>query len=324
MRSFPLFLTLVLFSTIAYSQQDQKYFEGTIVYRVSVQPKFDNLSVQDAHKMVMKGDSYTSTTKDGNYRETTGLAESYIIRKDKRAYFKFRKLDTLYYMDFSSDTSKVISHTRTDSNFRINGYPCKVYTLLTTNVATRYYYTPSLRVNPALSQDNTIGKWNLYNLETDGGIYLWSHLDYNFAAETDSCIRVEEKKVDDHFFDLPALPQKKFEPSEMFSRAHFPGKDAAWLKYLQNNLDTKVAAKYVKIARNQSEASQQVIVEFIVSEDGNLSNLQVVNKAEVDRHLAEEAMRVIQNSPRWAPAQFYGEKITTSIRQPVVFTVQRE
>lgn len=274
--------------------------------------------------MVIKGDWYNRTTKDGNYRENTEFADVYTIRKDKKIYFKFRKLDTLYYMDFSAYTSRIISYSKKDSNFRINNYPCKVYTLTTTNSTTRYYYTSSLRENPEFSKDITVGQWNLYSQQTEGGISLWSHTDYSFAAETDSCIRVEEKKVDDHLFDLPVLPQKKFEPSEMFLRPHFSGKDAAWLKYLQNNLDSKLAAKYVKISKCQSEASVKVLVEFVVSEDGSLSNLHVVNKADVNPRLAEEAMRVIRDSPRWVPAMFFGEKITTSIQQPILFKVERE
>jgi TonB family protein len=134
---------------------------------------------------------------------------------------------------------------------------------------------------------------------------------------------VEEKKVDDHLFDLPALPRKIFTASQLYSPAHYPGNNGAWLKYLQTNLDGNLALKYVKISKDQAEASQQVIVEFVVSEDGSVNNLHVINKQEVNSHLAEEAMRVIRDSPRWAPAMFFGEKITTSVKQPVIFAVKR-
>ncbi|MHA4808934.1 energy transducer TonB [Flavitalea flava] len=324
MKSLAPLLTLILVSFIGRSQPTPNYFEGTLVYKVSVQPKRENLKEKDVRKMIMKGDLYTVTTRDGNSLETTGFMDAYTIQKDKKIYFKFRKLDTLYYMDFSADTSQVISHSKTDSSFSISGYPCKVLTIQTGSGSRRYYYTSSLRSNPDLSKDMTIDHWNLYNQETNGGIFLWSRLEYGYTFETDSCIKVEQKKVDDHLFDLPILPVKKFVASELLFQAHFPGKPSAWLTYLQNNLDSKFAFKYVKIARNQQEASQKVIVEFAVAEDGSISNLHITNKGEFNAHLEEEAMRVIRDSPRWVPANFFGEKLTAIMQQPVIFIVRRE
>ena len=51
--------------------------------------------------------------------------------------------------------------------------------------------------------------------------------------------------------------------------------------------------------------------------------IQVLNKSEVHPKLAEEIVRDIQGSPRWIPAQFYGQEINGSIPQPIVFAVTR-
>jgi TonB family protein len=66
-----------------------------------------------------------------------------------------------------------------------------------------------------------------------------------------------------------------------------------------------------------------VQVKFSVGKDGGVSNIQVLNKNDVHPKLAEEAVRVIQESSRWIPAQFYGQKINGAVRQPVVFKVTR-
>jgi TonB family protein len=130
-----------------------------------------------------------------------------------------------------------------------------------------------------------------------------------------------QKNIDDHIFDLPNLPVKKYTQEGLRTSARFPGKEGAWLKYLQSNLDSKVGAKYLKFPKGQTEASQEVIVAFIVNEDGTVSNIQAVNKSEVHPKLAEEAIRVVRDSPRWVPATLYGEKVQGSIRQPIVFKV---
>src|ERR1700730_4355768 len=115
--------------------------------------------------------------------------------------------------------------------------------------------------------------------------------------------------IDSHVFDLPNLPQKNILMTSLFNPARFPGKEKAWNIYLKNNLNESVAAKYVKLSKGHDTASERVIVSFVVSEDGNISNIGVLNKDQVNSKLAGEAIRVIRESPRWIPATIYGEKV---------------
>jgi hypothetical protein len=318
---------IILFSFVALSGMrsfcQQPYFEGTLTYHVSVQSKFDNLSERDAEKVLASGGTLTVDCKNGNYRQEGPYVEEITIVKDKKAYVKFPKLDTLYYIDFPTDTSGLQGVQKTDSIFRVAGYACKAITLRTINYTNRYYYTETLRNNPAWEMENTIGYNHVRARETGAAVNLWERSENAVGIITDSCIRVEQKSIDDHVFDLPALPMKKFDPATLESIPRFPGKDGAWLKYLQSNLDPNIAAKYVKLPKDQQQAQVTVQVEFVVSEDGSISDIQVVNKKDVHPKLAAEAVRVIAESPRWVPAQFYGQKITRSVRQPVVFAVTR-
>jgi len=298
-----------------------KYFEGDLVYHVSVKSRVVELSDKDAFKVLALGETLRVTCKNGNYRRSSELHDEYHIIKDQKVYIKFRKLDTLYYLDYPYDTAKVIDITKSDSVFNIAGYNCKVITIRTSVSNSRLYYTSALLNDPVYVRMNTMGKFSAFFRETGGAVYLWHREEYPLATETDSCIRVEAKSIDDHIFDLPALPQKKFSVKSLTSTAGYSGGEERWVKYLQANLDSKVAAKYLKLPKGQDQAIQKVYVEFVVSETGMISDIHVANKDEVHPKLAEEAMRVIRESPRWTPAVFYGEKITTTVKQPIIFTV---
>ena len=301
----------------------QPIFEGTLVYHVSVQSKVDNLNEEDIKKVMATGGVLTIACKNGNYRATTPYDDEITVPKDKKVYVKFPKLDTLYYLDFPSDTSDLKGIQKTDSVFAVDWYSCKAITLKTTNYTRRLYYTETMHNNLPRELENTFGYNNVYARETGAAVYLWLRTDYTIATVTDSCVRVEQKSIDDHVFDLPALPLKKFDAATLHSIPRFPGKDGAWLSYLQSNLDPNVAAKYVKISKDQQQAQVIVQVEFKVAEDGSISDIQVINKKDVHPKLAAEAVRVIQESPRWIPAQYFGQKINGAIRQPVVFAVTR-
>jgi TonB family protein len=318
------FIALLLAFSIAGvpSFAQQKYFEGELAYRVSVTSRIENLTDKEAHKLLAMGDMLTIVIKDGNYRQTTDYSTTYIIKKDKKEYFKFRTIDTLYYLDYSSDTSHVTAVLRSDSVFKVGNYPCKAITIRTGNLSRRYYYSNSLFLNPEFDKENTIGHYNEYSRETNGAVYLFTSADLPFAYEKDSCVRVEQKNIDDRLFDLPALPLKKIDFSKLMVQAHFPGKAGAWLKYLEGNLNGSIAGKYIKLPKGQSTASLQVMVQFDVAEDGSVSDIQVLNKKEVHPKLAEEAIRVIRESPRWVPTNVFGEKISGSIKQPIVFQVK--
>src|SRR5580658_1857000 len=257
-----------------------KYFEGELQYAVSAYSK-QGLSEQDIFKMLAQGPLLSVYMKEGRIRRSNSRAEEYYVPEEKKVYMKFARIDTLYWMDYSADTSTVTGVTKSDSIFKVDQYPCKVITIRTQNVSWRYYYSPDLLKDPKTDSGNTIGHFDIFDRETGGAVYLWVRSEYPFAVHTDSCVRVEVKKIDDHVFDLPALPKKKFEIGSLIRRAKFPGNSNSWLNYLQGNLDSKIAAKYVKLPKGQDEASVTVFVTFIVNESGLISDIRVVNQNEV-------------------------------------------
>lgn len=106
--------------------------------------------------------------------------------------------------------------------------------------------------------------------------------------------------------------------------AKFPGGIDGWNKYLQKNLKAELGAQYIKIKRKQKEVKQIAIVSFLVDTSGNIFEVQCVNADEVHPKLAEEAIRVIKEGPRWVPAEINGKKVIYRQKQSITWVVQQE
>ncbi len=168
-----------------------EFFQGTCVYRVSARSKVEDLNDKDIHKVLAVGDVLTVTIKDGNYKLSTEYADTYIIKNDRKEYIKFRRIDTVFYLDFDSDTDRVTGVVRNNAVLAVGGYPCKGVTIETSKVSRQYYYSTTLRTNPEDDNYDMLAQAELYATETGGGLKMWIRTDYPYAIEVDSCIRVE-------------------------------------------------------------------------------------------------------------------------------------
>ncbi len=295
------------------------YFQGKLVYLVSIKSKLDDLSDKDAHKILTIGDVLTVTMKGGNYKLSTEYADTYIIKSDRKEYIKFRKIDTVFYLDFDSDTADVTGIIHDNAIVSIGGHPCKGLTIETSKLARQYLYSTQLYSDPEDDRHNLIGQADVYAHETGGALRLWIRTDYPYATETDSCIGIERQPINDHVFRLPDLPVTALFSAPRIIFPRYPGGDRAWQDFLDSTLNSKLTERYVKIPKGENEAWKTVIVEFVVAEDGSLSNFHVTNADEVDAKLADEALRIMRLSRKWLPATFYGEKMKWTCQQGVEF-----
>jgi periplasmic protein TonB len=110
-------------------------------------------------------------------------------------------------------------------------------------------------------------------------------------------------------------PKKDADDDRPFTKveidASFPGGAAAWLRFLNKNLRYPDEAMNIGIVGN-------VVVQFIVDKDGNVSNIEVVSGPE-NGGLREEAARVIRKSGKWVPAQQNGRYVKAYRLQPIRF-----
>lgn len=96
--------------------------------------------------------------------------------------------------------------------------------------------------------------------------------------------------------------------------AQYPGGNSALMKFINDNLI------WPEIL-NESCIEGRVIVKVLVTETGELSDIEVVRSLE--KHLDEEAVRVIKLMPKWIPAEINGKKISSYYTLSVLFKVTR-
>lgn len=77
--------------------------------------------------------------------------------------------------------------------------------------------------------------------------------------------------------------------------------------------------RYPQIAQ-ENGISGRVTLSFVVERDGTVTNIQVLQSP--DRSLAEEATRVVGNSPKWEPGMQSNKPVRVKYTLPVVFQIQ--
>ncbi|WP_425639336.1 M56 family metallopeptidase [Algoriphagus yeomjeoni] len=85
---------------------------------------------------------------------------------------------------------------------------------------------------------------------------------------------------------------------------------SAWHKYLSKTL------KYPAEARSAG-IQGTVVVGFIVEEDGNLSNVEILRG--IGGSVDEEAIRVVENAENWEPGKQRDRVVSTRMRLPIRF-----
>ena len=110
-------------------------------------------------------------------------------------------------------------------------------------------------------------------------------------------------------------PPKRSDDDEIFRTVEiesmYPTGTEGWRRFLNKNLH------YPEEAQN-IEVQGVVMVQFIVDEKGNVSNVQAVSGPETGG-LREEAVRVIKKSGNWTAAIQNGRQVKSYKRQPITF-----
>lgn len=95
--------------------------------------------------------------------------------------------------------------------------------------------------------------------------------------------------------------------------ATFPGGEKSWRKYLEANI------KYPERASKLGKTGT-VMVSFMVGKDGALGDMYIAQSVEYS--LDAEAMRLLQSSPNWIPANQNGRPVKAYRKQPFHFALQ--
>lgn len=107
--------------------------------------------------------------------------------------------------------------------------------------------------------------------------------------------------------------------------AEFPDGYENLLKYLEEN------KKKINNPRTQSEytedekrANERVIVRFAIDTNGQITNAVLEVGLPQCEPCNQEALRLVENMPKWKPAQLLGKTINTLVRLPITFELENE
>lgn len=94
--------------------------------------------------------------------------------------------------------------------------------------------------------------------------------------------------------------------------AEFPGGQQAPYRWLGQHLHYPDVAKYNNI-------QGKVVVSFVIEKDGSIGRVTVIRSK--DPNLDKEAVRLIKSMPRWTPARYNGQPISSQMNIPINFSL---
>ncbi len=120
---------------------------------------------------------------------------------------------------------------------------------------------------------------------------------------------------------VEAPPKKEEDEDKIFTKveneAEFPGGDGAWRRYLEKNLNANTP-----VDNGAPEGTYQVIVQFIVSKDGSISEVKALS--DHGYGMEAEAIKIIKKGPAWKAALQNGRNVNAYRKQPITFVVQEQ
>jgi periplasmic protein TonB len=139
-------------------------------------------------------------------------------------------------------------------------------------------------------------------------------------VELDEEFEFESTEADDATI-IDAVPviaaEKPEEDTEVFviveDMPEFPGGELALRQWISNNV------KYPVIAA-ENGVQGRVYVTFVVDRDGSITNARIARG--VDPSLDQEALRVVNNLPKWKPGKQRGKPVRVSYTVPINFQLQ--
>jgi len=131
----------------------------------------------------------------------------------------------------------------------------------------------------------------------------------------------QENEEESVIFNAPKI-QKNVDPSKnnepIFytaeKPAQFQGGSKGWVEYLEKNLNRDLAFK------NKAAAGKYTVkLNFVVNKDGDVVNVIAENNPGYGT--VAEAIRVIEQGPKWIPAEQNGKRVNYLVKQTIVFEV---
>lgn len=123
---------------------------------------------------------------------------------------------------------------------------------------------------------------------------------------------------DTEIVQIVEVKEEEIEDEEIFISAEtMPSFQGGDLNVFRNWVQGKL--RYPQIAQ-ENGISGNVILQFVIEKDGTLTNIVVLRTP--DRSLSEEAIRVLNQSPKWSPGKQRNQAVRVKYTLPVSFRIQ--
>lgn len=136
--------------------------------------------------------------------------------------------------------------------------------------------------------------------EIEEEVEMESEVDEDTEVQVETPVQEEEAAEVEIFTIVEEMPS-------------FPGGEAKLFEYLGKN------TKFPQMARDAG-IQGQVYVNFVVYEDGSIRDVKVLRG--IGGGCDEEAIRVVQNMPKWSSGKQRGKAVRVSYNLPIRFTLR--
>lgn len=138
--------------------------------------------------------------------------------------------------------------------------------------------------------------------------------DVDIEDDIEIDVEADEQTEIQEYVPIDIPEEEEVEEAPIFtvveSMPSYPGGDEARIRYLQENL------KYPQMAR-ESGIQGRVFVTFVVEKDGSITDVKILRG--IGGGCDEEAIRVIQNMPRWNSGKQRGKPVRVQFNMPILF-----
>ncbi|MGG9963343.1 energy transducer TonB [Ferruginibacter sp. SUN106] len=136
------------------------------------------------------------------------------------------------------------------------------------------------------------------------------------TKETDNTNQVVQAPLEESNSGAFEAPKKNEDDTKVFLKVEKEAAfDGDWVNFLKRNLNADVPND-----NGAPEGVYTVVVKFIVSKDGSLSDITC--ESDPGYGICKEAIRVIKKTKNWIPALQNGNNVNAYRRQPITFQVQ--
>jgi TonB family protein len=205
----------------------------------------------------------------------------------------------MYYAKFVKDGSMYQCTTYWKDNNALRGKSTYTDTTFSSPEGVQVMYDRKGHLEDSTYYEEGVKQFS-YHYYPNGQVAVHYHLPYGKKEGVTETFDEEGKKIKDFV---------------MAREAEFKGGENAWQAYLKKSIDKDFAGR-----RDKDGSTPSVEVEFTIDEEGQVTNPKITRSSGF-KNVDKDALRVISDSPKWAPAISYNKAIKASRVQAISYDI---